>query len=201
MNISYIKKTGKNKLQITLEDSEEFIVSEREWQRIMPEGSDWIEDEILSELYENYFLPKAKYKALNLLKSRDHTREELIRKLKMAGFPNLVIKKTLEYVDSYHYLDDHRYAENYIAYRGKYKSRKALLYELSQKGIDKEIVCETEAFQENCDDRASVLAIILKRWGEHPTPEVKEKDRMTRYLARHGFSANDIFSVYRDLDI
>ena len=201
MRISYIEKISKNKLQITLEDSETFIISERDWQRFMPEQDTWIHDDVLSELFEDYMLPKAKYKALNLLKSRDHTRIELIRKLKNAGYPDGVIHKTLEYIDSYHYLNDMRFAENYIAYRGKTKSRKELLYELSLKGLDKEFVQDTEAFKENCNDRDVVLALILKRWGDEPKPDTKEKDRMTRYLARRGFSASDIFSVYRELDI
>ena len=201
MRISYIEKISKNKLQITLEDSETFIISERDWQRFMPEEDTWIHDDVLSELFEDYMLPKAKYKALNLLKSRDHTRIELIRKLKNAGYPDGVIHKTLEYIDSYHYLNDVRFAENYIAYRGKTKSRKELLYELSLKGLDKEFVQDTEAFKENCNDRDVVLALILKRWGDEPKPDTKEKDRMTRYLARRGFSASDIFSVYRELDI
>ena len=201
MRISYIEKISKNKLQITLEDSETFIISERDWQRFMPEEGVWIDDDVLSELFEDYMLPKAKYKALNLLKSRDHTRTELIRKLKNAGYPDGVIHKTLEYIDSYHYLNDVRFAENYIAYRGKTKSRKELLYELSLKGLDKELVQDTEAFKENCNDRDAILALILKRWGDEPKPDTKEKDRMTRYLARRGFSASDIFSVYRELDI
>ena len=201
MRISYIEKIRKNKLQITLEDSETFIISERDWQRFMPEQDTWIHDDVLSELFEDYMLPRAKYKALNLLKSRDHTRIELIRKLKNAGYPDGVIHKTLEYIDSYHYLNDVRFAENYIAYRGKTKSRKELLYELSLKGLDKEFVQDTEAFKENCNDRDVVLALILKRWGDEPKPDTKEKDRMTRYLARRGFSASDIFSVYRELDI
>ena len=89
MNISYIEKINKGKLCITLEDSDSFLVSEKEWERINGDCKDWIEDERLEELYEEIFLPKAKFKALNLLKSRDHTRAELIRKLKMAGYPEI----------------------------------------------------------------------------------------------------------------
>ena len=87
MNISYIEKVNKNKLHITLEGSEEFIIDQKEWERVVHETSDWIASDVLSELYELFFLPKAKNKALNLLKSRDYTRKELIRKLKTAGFP------------------------------------------------------------------------------------------------------------------
>ena len=105
------------------------------------------------------------------------------------------------YIDSYHYLNDVRFVENYITYRGRTKSRKELLYELSLKGLDKNLVQNTKAYKENCNDRDAVFALILKRWGDKPMPDEKEKNRMTRYLAHRGFSANDIFSVYRELDI
>ena len=201
MNISYIEKINKGKLCITLEDSDSFLVSEKEWERINGDCKDWIEDERLEELYEEIFLPKAKFKALNLLKSRDHTRAELIRKLKMAGYPEVVIKKTIDYNDHYHYLDDERFAENYILSRGRSKSKKELLYALSSKGVDCDYVKQSEVFNEICDDREAIRYLIEKKWGSHMLPDQKERDRMTRYLARRGFRAEDIFSVYKEKNI
>ena len=126
---------------------------------------------------------------------------ELVRKLKTAGYPESVINKTLVYIDQYHYLDDERFAENYIMSRGKIKSKKELLYALSLKGLDRDSIKQSEVFNEICDDRLTIRALIEKRWGSDGQPDLKEKDRMTRYLARRGFCAEDIFSVYREKNI
>lgn len=201
MQISYIEKKGKSKVQITLQNSECFIMNEKEWKTFDLKPGDDIEEAFIIKLYEEYFLPKAKLKALNLLKSRDHSEKELYQKLRTAGFPDSVIKKTMEYIESYHYIDDHRLARNYVTYHGQMKSRKEILYNLSVKGIDIQTMNDEDNFMEEHDDRKTISKILFKRWGEEPAPDLKEKERMLRYLARRGFAAQDIFSVFQDLGI
>lgn len=201
MQISYIEKSGKNKVRITLADGDKFIISERDWRSFGVDAGDEIEDDILNKLYTEYLLPKAKFRALNLLKMRDRSRQELRQRLKQDGYPEIVIQKTIEYIDGYHYLDDVRFAKNYVDYRGKRKSRRELEYELSGKGIDlRSMSLEGEEFNMP-EDKDTIRSLLLKRWGEHPSPDQKEQDRMLRYLARHGFGSGDILSVYRELDI
>ncbi|MDD3221482.1 MAG: regulatory protein RecX [Clostridia bacterium] len=201
MQISYIEKSGKNKVRITLADGDKFIISERDWRSFGVDAGDEIEDDILNKLYTEYLLPKAKFRALNLLKMRDRSRQELRQRLKQDGYPEIVIQKTIEYIDGYHYLDDVRFAKNYVDYRGKRKSRRELEYELSGKGIDlRSMSLEGEEFNMP-EDKDTIRSLLLKRWGEHPSPDQKERDRMLRYLARHGFGSGDILSVYRELDI
>lgn len=201
MEISYIEKSGKNKVRITLADGDKFIISERDWRSFGVDAGDEIADDILNKLYTEYLLPKAKFRALNLLKMRDRSRQELNQRLKQDGYPAVVIEKTIAYVDGYHYLDDVRFAKNYVDYRGKRKSRRELEYELSGKGIDlRSMSSDGEEF-DMPEDKDTIRSLLLKRWGEHPSPDQKERDRMLRYLARRGFGSGDILSVYRELDI
>lgn len=201
MQISYVEKKGKNKVQITLQDSECFLMNEKEWKSFDINAGDDVEEQFFIKLYHEYFLPKAKLKALNLLKSRDHSEKELYQKLKISGFPDSVIKKAIEYIHSYHYIDEHRIARNYVTYQGQMKSRKEILYNLSIKGIDIQTIMDKDNFMEEHDDHKTILNILLKRWGDDPTPDLKEKERMMRYLARRGFAAHDIFSAFQDLGI
>ena len=129
----------------------------------------------------------------------DHTEKELEQKLRYDGYPGPVIRETFAYIDQYHYLDDRRFAKNYIEYRKHKKSRRELEYELSLKGIHLgELVDEEDTLP---DDQETIRNLILKKWGEEPAPDMKEKERMIRYLGRHGFHMSDIRKVYRDLGI
>lgn len=201
MLISYIEKKGRNKVKVTLADGESFMISEKDWNSFGEEAGRDIADEILEKIYREYMLPKAKLRVLNLLKVRDRSHRELIQRLKMDGFPEKIIHQAIEYADSYHYVDDARFARNYIEYKGRSKSRKELEYELAAKGIDLHMLSESEEGMEFPEDREIIRRLIEKRWGENPDPEAKEKDRMMRYLARRGFKGGDILSVYRDLGI
>jgi regulatory protein len=47
----------------------------------------------------------------------DQTERELKNKLREAGYPECIIDKTLDYVKSYGYINDSRYAANFIRAR------------------------------------------------------------------------------------
>ena len=201
MLISYIEKNGRNKVKVTLADGSWFGISARDWRAFGSEAGEEIEDRILKKLYQEYMLPKAKLRALNLLKVRDRSHKELFQRLKMDGYPDEVVEQAIQYVDSYHYVDDARFARNYIEYKGRTKSRRELEYELSSKGIDLRALSESDEGLELPEDRETIRHLIRKRWGEIPAPEDKEKQRMTRYLARRGFKGGDSLSVNKDLGI
>ena len=80
----------------------------------------------------------ARRKALLLLEHMDRTEKGLSDRLRQAGFCTEAVEDAVAYVSSFGYVDDGRYAENYIAYRIQSKSRRKILQELLQKGVDKE---------------------------------------------------------------
>lgn len=201
MLISYIEKKGRDKVKITLADGDRFIISERDWNSFGAKAGEEIDEQLLAKLYREYMLPKAKMRVLNLLKVRDRSRGELIQRLRMDGYPDGVIRPAIQYAEGYHYIDDERFARNYIEYRGTSKSRRELEYELAAKGINLHDLSESEDGVKLPEDKTAIRHLIRKRWGEHPAPEAKEKERMMRYLARHGFKGGDILSVYRELGI
>ncbi|MEE0751295.1 regulatory protein RecX [Frisingicoccus sp.] len=201
MRITYVEKTGRKKVRVTMDDGESFVVSERDWESFGGKAGEDLEDELILKLYREYMLPRAKFRALNLLKVRDRSRQELAQRLKMDGYPESIIKDTMAYVDSYHYLDDARFARNYVDYRGSRKSRRELEYELKMKGIDLRSAAEADEYLELPDDRETIQSILAKRWGSDMEPDPKEKERMMRYLGRRGFRGGDILYVYKKLGI
>ena len=53
----------------------------------------------------------------------DRTEHQLRVKLKEQDFNEQEIDEAVRYVESYHYIDDARYAANYIELKAEYKSR------------------------------------------------------------------------------
>ena len=91
-----------------------------------------------SGLEEEEILHLAKKQCLNFLKQSDKTETQLRRKLKEGGFPPFAVDGAIAYAASFHYIDDERYARNYLEMGGQKKSRKRMEMELLQKGIDRE---------------------------------------------------------------
>ena len=80
----------------------------------------------------------ARRKAMLLLEHMDRTEKGLSDRLRQAGFSAEATEDAMNYVRSYGYLNDYRYAMNYISFRMGNKSRQKILQELSGKGIDRE---------------------------------------------------------------
>ncbi|MBQ7954359.1 MAG: regulatory protein RecX [Lachnospiraceae bacterium] len=152
---------------------------------------------------ENYLklikevLPKrAKLRAMNLLKSREYTRRQLGDKLRQGLYPEEVIEEALDYVASYKYIDDERYALSYIRYHSEQKSRKSLELSLLKKGIDKNIIRRAWILWEEegnrQDEEAQIRRLLEKRKFDGCTADAKEIQKTYAFLMRKGFSGETI---------
>lgn len=79
---------------------------------------------------------RAKHRAMYLLLGQMRTKKELEGKLRKDGYPERAIEEAVSYVESFHYIDDRAYVEQYLAGSGAKKGKKAVLYALAQKGVD-----------------------------------------------------------------
>lgn len=140
-------------------------------------------------------LRRAKLRAIHLLEYRDRTEKDMRRKLQQGDYPPEVIDKTIEYLKSYGYIDDKRYAGRYLSMRLGGKGRRRLFMELQQKGVDPSLAQEVwmEICQEeDINERAAIRRLIEKKVGERTRLPRKEYQRLLNYLARRGFSWEDI---------
>ena len=147
---------------------------------------------------------KARRKAMLLLEHMDRTEKGLSDRLRQAGFSREAAEDAMEYVKSYGYIDDLRYAQNYISYRIHTKSRQMILMELQQKGIDKataQEAWEEVACYEEPDEYSLLQETILKKYGEGSVLDEKEMRRLYGFLQRRGFRQNDIYHVLEELHI
>lgn len=157
-------------------------------------------DQILDE---KELLIKGKKRALRLLERKDYSRKELSDKLIRDGYAEELVEKIIEYVDSYHYLDDSRVAGSYIRSRMGYKSKRELEYMLKQKGISEEEI--DSAMEENYknDDNIPQEEVAIRKFLQkfHIDEEsvfelsLDEKQKTAAKLYRKGFSSEKIRKI------
>ena len=143
-------------------------------------------------------------KALKLLEHMDRTEKGLTDRLLRAGFSEALAADAVAYVKDYGYVNDARYATNYIMYRIHDKSRQKIFQELQQKGIDRQTIqsaWDEAAELEMPDERKLLRQMVEKKYAPGSSLDEKEMRRLYGYLARRGFRSGDIFSVLEEMDI
>ena len=146
----------------------------------------------------------ARRKAMLLLEHMDRTEKGLSDRLRQAGFSAEEVEDAMNYVRSYGYLNDLRYAENYISFRINSKSRQKILQELAGKGIDRETALsawESAAEVETPDELAVLRSTVWKKYQEETVLDEKAMRRLQGFLLRRGFSYGDISHVLDEMHI
>ena len=164
-----------------------------------------VKENVEQVLDEKELLLKGKKRALRLLERKDYSRKELVDKLKKDGYTDDLVEKIIEYIDSYHYLDDTRVAGSYIRSRMGYKSKRELEYMLKQKGISEEeidlAILENYKNEEGIPQEEVAIQRQLQKY--HLTEEAvqelsyEEKQKIAARLFRKGFEADKIKKVLR----
>ena len=110
-----------------------------------------------------------------------------------SDFTEEIAELALAYADSFGYLNDERYVENYVRSRKETKSRREICAELSRKKVDREIV---ERVLEDCyradDSCTAILKLLKKRHYDAEQMDQKEKQKICAWLARKGFRYGEI---------
>ncbi len=146
-------------------------------------------------------LPKrAKLRAMNLLQGREYTTSQLRTKLQQGFYPPEIIEQAIDYVAGFHYIDDLRYAVDYITYHEDTRSRRRIEQDLQGKGISATTLEEAwQLWRENGgkQDEQSMIRELLRKKHYDPESETdwKERQKIYAFLARRGFSPEAIRKV------
>ncbi len=138
--------------------------------------------------------------ALELLARREHSREELRRKLLARGYEGNDVEAVLEQLAVEGLQSDPRFAEGYVYARqtrgfGPLRIR----MELQERGLAESIIDEC------LDERASHWRALLeaqyrKRYGDAPMREYRERARRGRFLQQRGFPGEMIWRLLNELN-
>lgn len=206
MNVVSIERVTKDRSRVKFENGETLILYQGEIRIYrIKEGSD-ISDEVYSVIVCEVLPKRAKLRAMNLLKARDYTEYQLRTKLLEGGYPIDIVNQAIEYVKSYGYVDDNRYALCYIKEQMCRRSRKEIYQKLVVKGISRDIIdrafyevnssLDSDADTYKFDERDAIVKLLLKkRFTGDETYE--EKQKLLAFFYRKGF---EIDSVYKAMD-
>ncbi len=161
-------------------------------------GSELDDDELL-ELVEASGEKRAKERALWLISYRDHSRRELLDKLKKTSGERHS-ERAVERMEELGLVDDRKYAERYARelINVKHLSVRAAMYKLSQKGIDREL-SESILEELDPDPREHIAAVIEKKYRNSLSDE-KARRRAVAALQRMGYGWSDISAVLEEYE-
>lgn len=139
--------------------------------------------------------------ALRQLTVRARTRVELTRALARRNVPEEATQQVLDRLAEVGLVDDAAFARDWLAAGGRrLKSRRALLAELAEKGVDRDIVdaAVTELDGDHDEAVARAFAERKARTLVGLDPQVQYR-RLAGALARRGFGGSVVARVVRDV--
>lgn len=193
-------KPGKlNKIHIYIDDEYRLTVDDLFWFSSPWHNLKEIEPEELAALEEAVGSRRAFNAALDLLSRRDHTKQELLRKLTVKHTEEAA-HAAVERAEALGYIDEIRFAENYAEslYIHKHFGTRRIVQELLRKGIGREIA---ENAVENLDKEDENRIILLLR-GKYRTAfcDEKGKRRAVNGLLRMGYTYSDIRAAFSQIE-
>ncbi|CRZ34325.1 regulatory protein [Herbinix hemicellulosilytica] len=193
------QNTKKKAFKIYIDYTYAFLLYENEIKHLqLSKGTD-ISQDTYEAILEDIILKRAKHKALNMLKYSDKTEKEIYIRLKNEYYNDDIIERTIEYLKDYNYLNDERYALNYIRSRKETESILAIKNKLLSKGINKKvldkIIAREYEISDDEDNDPEILAIkkIIGKYCDDITNlSFEKKIRLINMLERKGFNSEKI---------
>lgn len=186
MRIVRLEEAASGRYFVHMEDGSSFPVGRKESRNLeLSEGGE-LSEEQLQWIYEELVFPRGRNYLICLLASRDYTEKEVTDKLLKAHYPESVIYEILSYGREKHYLDDSRYARDYIASHKTSKSIRHLKYQLSLKGIKDSILNQIE--EEN--DIQDLLPKVERYWEKKKGTLYEKNAKTYQYFVRKGYDSS-----------
>lgn len=136
-------------------------------------------------------------KAMAFLAARPFSEMELLTKLRRAGYSDSEADAAIEECRSRHYLDDELLAADCVeVLRQRNMGTRQIKLKLSRRGLDMETVSELLAQDPDAEKIAAKRAMESKlRLLKNETDPRKKQEKLFRFLAGRGFTAEVIFKV------
>jgi len=134
----------------------------------------------------------ARHAAVRWLAAREHSQQELSRKLQRKGWTSDQADAVLEQLSEAGLQSDERFAESFIRSRsGKNYGPVRIRAELQQRGVSRGLI--ESALQEAQMDWFSIAANWYeRRYGTEAVADAKERSKRQQALARRGFTTDVI---------
>jgi regulatory protein len=134
--------------------------------------------------------PSLKARAIACLSRREHSRQELRRKLAVHSQDADAIEAVLDELQREHWQSDQRYAQAYVNRTAPRQGARRILGALRQNGVDDESIAELQAGL-RATEAERAQAVWQRKFGQPPA-DARDYARQYRFMAARGFSADCI---------
>lgn len=155
------------------------------------EGAEF-SDEKWEELCREVLGKRAVRRAMYLLRQMDRTEAQLRQKLAEGHYPEALIDEAVAYVESWHYIDDYRYACSYIRCHQASKSRLQLKVALQKRGVSADVMERAMEEEYAGQEEELIRKFLEKRHYDPENTDWKEKQKIFQSLQRKGFPVSEI---------
>ncbi len=148
----------------------------------------YLSDDAIATLKNEDAIEQAYQKSLHFLSFRARSEQEIKRYLQKKAVDDPIITVVIDRLHQQNYLDDTDFARQWVASRSrsKPKGKRALRYELRQKGLTETAIEHAIATVDEFDLAWRAAQKALYRWKSLDTTVRHRK--ITAFLARRGFS-------------
>lgn len=195
MIVTKIEAVTKTKYKIDIDEEFAFVLYKGELSQYRISEQKEITEELYQKIKKEVILKRAKLRAMHLLTDMARTEAGLRQKLRQNLYPEDIVEEALTYVKSFGYLDDYRYAENFIISKKERRSRKEIYAKLCEKGVPRNLI---DLAFENCyeeGEREAIRQLIRKKNIDIEHATEQDINKLYGYLARKGFRYEDIRHV------
>lgn len=196
MIVTRLEEATKTRIMVFIDDEFSFVLYKGELKTYDIRLNEEIKIEDYNQITKELLPRRAKLRAMNLLKTREYTEKQISDKLCQGKYPKSSIEEAISYLKSFHYIDDMRYAKDYILYKSEERSYRRIEQDLLRKGISHEIL--EQAFQnilqgnEKMDEKLLIDKLLHKKKFDKNTASYQDKQKIMSYLYRKGFSIENI---------
>ena len=196
MLVTQISEVSKSRCRVYIDGQFAFVLYKGELRQFQIKENQELSDESYRQIMTQILPKRAKVRSMNLLKSRDYTKKQLEDKLRQGDYPKECIEEAIAYVESYGYIDDRRYARDFIEYHMQTKSRTRMEMDLQRRGVAKDVI--RNVFEElgdlgvEQDESAMIRNLLQKKKYCTDTATKQEQQKMYGFLYRKGFSPEAI---------
>ncbi|MBQ7901347.1 MAG: regulatory protein RecX [Clostridia bacterium] len=140
---------------------------------------------------------KAMSKAMDILSRKPVSARDLVNKLAEKGYDKEVAQSVVDEMEELGYIDDEAYARLYVEYAAeKHYGASKIRYELGHHGVASDII--SLVLEESGDaDIEELASLVLQKYGNCDFDDIRQRQRVTRFLASRGYSFDDINDVIR----
>lgn len=192
MRVTGIAELSRTRCKIEIDHQFAFVLYKGELHLYHVKEGEELSEEDYHTIMKEVLPKRARLRSMNLLKSREYTAEQLRIKLRQGLYPEEIIEDAVAYVTSFHYIDDLRYAVDYITGHEDSRSRRRIEQDLYGKGISREVMEQAwnrwEALGGEQNEQAMIRALLEKKHYDPENADYKEKQKLYAFLVRKGYS-------------